>query len=158
MLSAADIAHGYLVIIDLRGIVGERVAADGKFIAIEYQLLLGEDVADIYLHIFVPRLLDFGHTASHRAALHQYLEDLRTFRSHTLSQSLFYLYDVAQGFHLLAQLAVLPQHDVPVLDQKFVALQQLLDNLPQRGDYVLISGLRFVPLLVQTQQCSLQSL
>ena len=66
MLSAADIAHGYLIVVNLGDIVGERVAADCKFVAIEDKLLLGEDIADIHLHIFIPRLLDLRHPACHR--------------------------------------------------------------------------------------------
>ena len=103
-------------------IVGERVTADGELVAVEDQLLLGEDVADIHLHVLIPRLLDFRHPACHRTTLHQYLEDLCTFHSHTLTQSLLHLDDIAQRFHLLAQLTVLSQHNVPVLNQKLVSL------------------------------------
>lgn len=45
--------------------------------------------------IFVPQLLDFRHTASQRNTFYQYLEDLRTFRKHNLTQSLIDLHDVA---------------------------------------------------------------
>lgn len=85
MLGATDIAHRYLIVIDLRDIVGERVAADGKFIAIEDELVLGENIADIDLDIFIPRLLDFRHPASHRTTFQQNLEDLDTFHRHTLA-------------------------------------------------------------------------
>lgn len=85
MLSAADIAHGYLIVVNLGDIVGERVAADCKFVAIEDKLLLGEDIADIHLHILIPRLLDLRHATSHRTTFHQNLKDLRTFHRHTLA-------------------------------------------------------------------------
>ena len=65
VLGTADIAHGYFVVINLRDVIGERIATDGKLVAIEDVLVLGENIADIDLHIFVPRLLDFRHSASH---------------------------------------------------------------------------------------------
>ena len=52
VLSSSDITHRYLVVFDLRGIIGEGVAGNDELLPVEDVLVALEDIAGVHVDIF----------------------------------------------------------------------------------------------------------
>ena len=116
----------------LGDVLGESIAAYGEFVALKDEMRWKKIFSTSTWTFVLVSTTRFRHPECRGATLHQYLEDQNTFHRQPLTQSLNHPDDAAQIFRLFAQQNALSQHNLPVLSQKLIALQQHPITCPTR--------------------------